>query len=189
MIPPGFLTRARCSPISVVPWAARSPRARRHFEPFVEPVAADDVEALVERFSTELNAVAGNVYRLVSDKLAVCRRAGYRYRRHLPLLRRHQAGPLQALHCSRIWISQRTSLHVGCPYLLLPRAVQPATNSWSRNSRTSGAGVTAVDYAIAETGTIVLSSDEQNALLVSLLPTMMILLCFGRTRSAPASLK
>ena len=33
-----------------------------------------------------------------------------------------------------------------------------------------GAGVTAVDYAIAETGTIVLSSDERNALLVSLLP-------------------
>ena len=38
-------------------------------EPFVEPLAADDVEALVERFSTELNAVVGNVYRLMSDKL------------------------------------------------------------------------------------------------------------------------
>jgi L-lactate utilization protein LutC len=33
-----------------------------------------------------------------------------------------------------------------------------------------GAGVTTVDYAIAETGTLVLSRDERNALLVSLLP-------------------
>src|ERR1700682_1320022 len=38
-------------------------------EPFVEPRAAEDVEALVTRFSTELNAVGGNVYRLMSGKL------------------------------------------------------------------------------------------------------------------------
>ncbi len=37
-----------------------------------------------------------------------------------------------------------------------------------------GVGITAADYAIAETGTIVLSSDEQNALLVSLLPPVHI---------------
>jgi L-lactate dehydrogenase complex protein LldG len=37
-------------------------------------------------------------------------------------------------------------------------------------------GLTAVDYAIAETGTIVLSSDERTALLVSLLPTLHIAL-------------
>jgi L-lactate dehydrogenase complex protein LldG len=37
-----------------------------------------------------------------------------------------------------------------------------------------GAGVTAIDYAIAETGTIVLSSDEEYALLVSLLPAIHI---------------
>lgn len=36
------------------------------------------------------------------------------------------------------------------------------------------AGVTAVDYAIAETGTIALSSDEQQSLLVSLLPPIHI---------------
>jgi L-lactate dehydrogenase complex protein LldG len=36
------------------------------------------------------------------------------------------------------------------------------------------AGVTAADFAIAETGTIVLSSEEQNALLVSLLPPVHI---------------
>ena len=39
-----------------------------------------------------------------------------------------------------------------------------------------GVGLTAADYAIAETGTIVLSSDEQNALLVSLLPAVHIAL-------------
>ena len=39
-----------------------------------------------------------------------------------------------------------------------------------------GVGVTAADYAIAETGTIVLSSDEPNALLVSLLPPVHIAL-------------
>jgi L-lactate dehydrogenase complex protein LldG len=37
-----------------------------------------------------------------------------------------------------------------------------------------GVGVTAADCAIAETGTIVLSSDEPNALLVSLLPPVHI---------------
>ena len=37
-------------------------------------------------------------------------------------------------------------------------------------------GLTAADYAIADTGTIVLSSDEQNALLVSLLPAVHIAL-------------
>jgi len=35
-------------------------------------------------------------------------------------------------------------------------------------------GITVVDYAIAETGTIVLSSDEKYALLVSLLPPVHI---------------
>jgi L-lactate dehydrogenase complex protein LldG len=39
-----------------------------------------------------------------------------------------------------------------------------------------GVGLTTVDYAIAETGTIVLSSDEPNALLVSLLPPVHIAL-------------
>jgi L-lactate dehydrogenase complex protein LldG len=39
-----------------------------------------------------------------------------------------------------------------------------------------GLGLTAADYAIAETGTIVLSSDERNALLVSLLPPVHIAL-------------
>jgi L-lactate dehydrogenase complex protein LldG len=37
-----------------------------------------------------------------------------------------------------------------------------------------GAGITAIDYAIAETGTIVLSSDEEQSLLVSLLPPVHI---------------
>jgi len=36
------------------------------------------------------------------------------------------------------------------------------------------AGLTTADYAIAETGTIVLSSDEKNSLLVSLLPPVHI---------------
>ena len=40
----------------------------------------------------------------------------------------------------------------------------------------SGAGITEVDYAIAETGTIVLSSEATNALLVSLLPPVHIAL-------------
>jgi L-lactate dehydrogenase complex protein LldG len=39
-----------------------------------------------------------------------------------------------------------------------------------------GVGLTAASYAIAETGTIVLDSDEQNALLVSLLPPVHIAL-------------
>jgi L-lactate dehydrogenase complex protein LldG len=37
-----------------------------------------------------------------------------------------------------------------------------------------GAGITSIDYAVAETGTIVLSSDEQQSLLVSLVPPVHI---------------
>jgi L-lactate dehydrogenase complex protein LldG len=37
-----------------------------------------------------------------------------------------------------------------------------------------GAGLTAVDYAIAETGTVALASDEEGALLVSLLPAIHV---------------
>jgi len=48
------------------------------------------------------------------------------------------------------------------------------------------AGVTAADYVIAETGTIVLSSDEPNALLVSLLPPVHIALV--RTEQVIASI-
>ncbi len=43
-----------------------------------------------------------------------------------------------------------------------------------------GAGLTGVEYAIAETGTIVLSSDEQESLLVSLLPPIHIALVFPK---------
>lgn len=48
-----------------------------------------------------------------------------------------------------------------------------------------GVGLTTASYAIAETGTIVLDSDEQNALLVSLLPPVHI--AFVRSTQIAAS--
>jgi L-lactate dehydrogenase complex protein LldG len=52
------------------------------------------------------------------------------------------------------------------------------TNHEQKVARLAGCGVglTTASYAIAETGTIVLDSDEQNALLVSLLPPVHIAL-------------
>jgi L-lactate utilization protein LutC len=156
-------------------------------EPFVEPLAADDVEALVERFSTELNAVAGNVYRLVSDKLQFVDELAT----GIADICRSSDVTRLALSGSSLLADLDLATHLtarGLSVFVTPESGSTGHEQLVAQHADCGAGVTTVDYAIAETGTIVLSSDEQNALLVSLLPTI-ILLCFGRTRSAPASLK
>lgn len=142
-------------------------------EPFIESLAAEDVEALVARFSKELSAVVGNVYRLESGKdefveeLAngiadICRTAGV----------------------TRVALSGASALAaLDLASLLTARGLSVITTTETNTSGHEelvaqlagcGAGVTMVDYAIAETGTIVVSSDEKNALLVSLLPTIHI---------------
>lgn len=143
--------------------------------PFVEPRAADDMEGMVARFSAELNAVVGNVYRLVSDKVEfvdelatgiaeICQSAGV---------------SKVALSGSALFAELDLANHLTA--LGLSVFVAPATDASGHEELVAqlaqcGAGVTTVAYAIAETGTIVLTSDERNALLVSLLPTIHIAL-------------
>ena len=142
-------------------------------EPFLEPWAAEDVEALVARFSTELNGVSGNVYRLESDNS--------RFVEELA------AGIADICHSSGVTkvalsgssllteLDLRSQLTAGGLSVFMP--AEPGASGHEAlvaQLANCGAGVTAVDYAIAETGTIVLSSDERNSQLVSLLPTIHI---------------
>jgi L-lactate dehydrogenase complex protein LldG len=149
-------------------------------EPFVEPLEPADTESLVTRFSIELSNVAGNVYRLVSDKL-----------QFVEELTAGIADICQAAGVTKVAFSGSSLLtDLDLPNQLTLRGLSVLLTGGSGAARQGtlahaelvaqlaecGAGVTAVDYAIAETGTIVLSSDESNALLVSLLPTIHIAL-------------
>jgi len=142
-------------------------------DPFVEPLVANDVEALVARFGAELNAVSGNVYRLTSgsggfvEEVAtgifdICRSHGVT---KVAL----SGAPLLTEGDLRNQLSDR-----GLAVLMTVETEAAGHEQLVAQLAECGAGVTAVDYAIAETGTIVLSSDERNALLVSLLPTIHI---------------
>ena len=142
-------------------------------EPFVEPLAADDVEALVERFSIELNAVVGNVYRLVSDKLQFVEELATGIADIC-----HSSGVTRlAFSGSSMLADLELAKHLtarGLSVFETPESGSSGHEQLVAQLADCGAGVTAVDYAIAETGTIVLSSDERNALLVSLLPPIHI---------------
>jgi L-lactate dehydrogenase complex protein LldG len=144
-------------------------------EPFVESCPAEDTEALITRFSNELTAVGGNVYRLTSDS--------FQYVEELA------AGIAEICHSgggSKVALSGSSSLaEIKLTEQLIARGLSAFTIAEAGPSaheelvaQLAGcdAGVTAVDYAIAETGTIVLSSDEGGALLVSLLPTIHVAL-------------
>jgi L-lactate dehydrogenase complex protein LldG len=149
-------------------------------EPFDEPSEPADTESLVARFSTELSNVVGNVYRLVSDKLQfgeelaagvadICQAAG------VTRLAFSGSSLLTDLDlANRLTLRGLSVLQTGASGAAKPATV--AHDELVAQLADCGAGVTAVDYAIAETGTIVLSSDESNALLVSLLPAIHIAL-------------
>jgi len=142
-------------------------------EPFVEPFGEADVEALVARFSTELNAVSGSVYRLESGKLQfvdelatgiadICRSTGVT-----------KVALSGSSWLAEIALSDQLKAR-GLSSFITDQSGSSGHEELVAQLADCGAGVTAVDYAIAETGTIVLTSDEPNALLVSLLPTIHI---------------
>ncbi|HEX6183287.1 MAG TPA: lactate utilization protein [Pyrinomonadaceae bacterium] len=143
-------------------------------EPFVE--RADDIGAdeLVARFTAELSAVGAHVHRAASESEAaafvarVCAEAGAGevalsgspLVAELGLAAGLAARGLQSFHVTDFAPHERAGLIArleGC-----------------------GAGVTAADYAIAETGTLVLTGDEEGALLASLLPAVHIALLLPR---------
>jgi L-lactate dehydrogenase complex protein LldG len=130
--------------------------------PFVEPGVASDISARIDRFEQEAAAVRARIHRCAESDLAekiaeICAPLnGEVAISGLPF--DNLKGSLQALGLS---IFDGANLNHEQLIASLANCV---------------AGVTAADYAIAETGTIGLSSDEENALLVSLLPPVHIAL-------------
>ena len=139
-------------------------------ELFVEPTVPEDRFALLARFTREFTAVGGRVYRVystteVSGIIAeICHSAsGVK-------VALSGAASLADLHLAEELKARDLS-----PFITTEGGTSGHDELVSQLANCD-AGVTAVDYAIAETGTIVLSSDEPNALLVSLLPTIHIAL-------------
>ena len=150
-------------------------------DPFVEPAAEASAEELVARFSAEARAVGAHVYRAASETDAaalvarVCAEAGAGevalsgspLVAELGLAATLAAGGLQSFHVTDLAPHERAGL-----VARLERC---------------GAGVTAADYAIAETGTLVLTGDEEGALLASLLPAVHVALLRPRQISGSLS--
>ena len=151
---------------------------------FVEPSVDVNTEDLVARFTGELTAVGGHVYRmsdilqLVAAVAEIC-----------------QAAKVAEV-VTEVALSKSTLItELELPDQLTARGLSvfvPEAAGAAEHDQLVGrlascvAGVTAVEYAIAETGTIVLCSEEGNALLVSLLPAIHIALV--RTVQISASL-
>jgi L-lactate dehydrogenase complex protein LldG len=135
-------------------------------EAFVEPAGATDSVALNERFVQEATAVRAQVHRLFGE-----RQLG------------EKIFEICANHAGEIAVSGAALFgRADLCAELSARGLSIFTgNKIGHEQMVAGlancaAGVTAADYAIAETGTIVLSSDEPDALLVSLLPPLHIAL-------------
>ncbi len=137
-------------------------------EPFIETRIEEDREELLARFIHEATVVGGVVYRAhkveeVGALIAqICEGApslDVALSGSSLLLEINLSAQLAALHLSVVAATDFSAAEKG---KLIARLAE------------CGAGVTAVDYAIAETGTLALSSDEEQALLVSLLPIIHI---------------
>ena len=133
-------------------------------EPFFEPAARIDVRELVERFTQEATAVRAQVHRVDDNHQLIEKIVG---------ICRDQIGEVAI---SGAELFRKTDL----PGELTARGFSTFIGEQADHEEMvarlakCGVGVTAADFAIAETGTIVLSSDEPNALLVSLLPPVHI---------------
>ena len=137
-------------------------------EGFIEPTIKADALELITRFTEEATAVRAQVHR-VSDKLQFVDK--------LAEICAADRGHEIALSKTELF----AEIDLGSELIARGFSISPELDALDHDSligrlANCGAGVTAVGYAIAETGTIVLSSDEPNALLVSLLPPVHIAL-------------
>jgi L-lactate utilization protein LutC len=150
----------------------REPVEPAPLEPFVHAELDGAGEEVIGRFEREATAVGAHVYRASNAEevarsiVDLCRSAGIveiissraSVLLELNLANRLEANNVRLIEASGLDAnSELNSEHSLVGRLALSRA-----------------GVSGVDYAIAETGTIVLSSDEERALLVSLLPPIHI---------------
>ena len=129
-------------------------------EPFVEATDKVEKDELIERFIEEAIAVRAQVHKLSG-------------RRHLcEKILEICAGQSGEVAISDAELFREIDLVRELAARNLSTFVGDKTDHEKLVARLAncGVGVTAADYGIAETGTIVLDSDEANALLVSLLP-------------------
>jgi L-lactate dehydrogenase complex protein LldG len=133
-------------------------------EPFIEVEDKADAGELISRFALEAEAVRAHVHRL-SDETQVIEK--------IIEACANQSGEIAV---SGAEFFEATDL----PAALASQGLTPFVGEGSNHDdlvarlANCGAGITCADCAIAETGTLVVSSDEQNALLVSLLPPLHI---------------
>jgi L-lactate dehydrogenase complex protein LldG len=134
-------------------------------DPFIEPTVSVDVGELIARFTEEATAVRAQVHRLNHQHQLVGKIAEIcdEFKETAPAL-------------SGAEIFAEMNLGSALTALGFSSFVPGEMDHDQMVARLAscGVGVTAAGYAIAETGTIVLSSDEPNALLVSLLPPVHI---------------
>lgn len=138
-------------------------------QPFIETSIETTVSELIARFTEEASAVRAQVY-LVSDKLQLVARIGEICRSvGATEVALSDSGFIAEMNLPEQLAAQGLSLFA-------PHAAAIDHEQMVTRLANCGVGLTAADYAIAETGTIVLSSDEPNGLLVSLLPPVHIAL-------------
>jgi L-lactate utilization protein LutC len=158
-------------------------------ERFIEPTIKADVPELIRRFTEEATAVRTQVY-LMSDKLQFVADDGKQPATQ-PIDKLKFVGQVVAklAEICAPYKGQEIALSGAGIFADLDLASAVAAQGFSTfgpgetdhekliaRLANCEVGVTAADYAIAETGTIVLSSDEPNALLVSLLPPVHVAL-------------
>lgn len=134
-------------------------------EPFIEPAGEQDPAELIARFAAEATAVRANV-QIVSGNLQAVDR----------IIEICTTSKGQEIALSETELFARMNLISKLSARGFSTFIPDGIDHEKLVARLAncGVGVTAADYAIAETGTIVLSSDEPNALLVSLLPPVHI---------------
>jgi len=136
-------------------------------QPFIETSIETSVSELIARFTQEATAVRAQVYRM-SDKLQLVARIGEICRAvGATEVALSDSGFIAEMNLPEQLAAQGFSVFA-------PAAASTDHENMVARLANCSVGLTAADYAIAETGTIVLSSDEQNALLVSLLPPVHI---------------
>jgi L-lactate dehydrogenase complex protein LldG len=154
---------------------------------FIEPIVPADAGELIVRFTEEATAVGAKVY-LMSDQLRFVA-DGREQPATQPIDKLKVVGQVvdKIAEICAAYKGQEIALSSTELFAEMDLITELAARGFSTfvanetdheklvaRLANCGVGLTAADYAIAETGTIVLSSDEANALLVSLLPPVHI---------------
>jgi len=158
-------------------------------QPFIEPINKANFGNPIGRFTEEATAVRAQVHYL-SDKLQSVANSGVEstmrpidqaelvenITEQIAEICSAYKGKEIALSGAQLFAEMNLTSKLGARGF--STFVCDETNHEQKVARLAGCtvGLTTASYAIAETGTIVLDSDEQNALLVSLLPPVHIAL-------------